>query len=203
MARPLFEYVGNLDTLLAVCVGAVLATGGALVADLIQERTGRKRRERDAARFFGEILTSIDRILDVAFASQKIGERWGSVTRRLYRTAQSEAGVYERNRERLFDIRDMGLRSRIHEHFLSKAVCVTAVLEYCNEAMEIEKRLGNEDAISAERAAALKAELSEQTEAREAALATLVAERAKTKSITSDLKKLAKAEFADVEASSP
>lgn len=202
MGRQLFEYVGNLDTLLAVCVGAVLATGGALVADVIQERAGRKRRERDAARFFGEILTSIDRILDVAFASQEIGERWGSVTRRLYRTAQSEAGVYERNRERLFDVRDMSLRSRIHEHFLSKAVCVTAVLEYCDEANEIEKRLGNESAMSSEREAALRAEMAAQDEAREAALATLVAERAKTKSITSDLQKIAKAEFAELEARS-
>ena len=200
MGRQLFEYVGNLDTLLAVCVGAVLATGGALVADVIQERAGRKRRERDAARFFGEILTSIDRILDVAFASQEIGERWGSVTRRLYRTAQNEAGVYERNRERLFDIRDMGLRSRIHEHFLSKSVCVTAVLEYCNEVMEIEKRLGHDSSMSSQHDDALKAQLAEQNESREAALVTLVEERAKTKSITADLQRIARVEFSEIEA---
>src|SRR5690349_1239573 len=100
MGRSAFDFLGNLDTLLAVVIGAVLATGGALIADTIKEATGRAQKERDAARFFGEILTSIDLVLDAAFESQSIGDPWGSVTRRLFRAARDEAGVYERNREK-------------------------------------------------------------------------------------------------------
>jgi len=58
MARSsIFDFIGNLDTLLAVMLGALLATFGALVSELIQNRLGQKRRQRDAARFFAEILS--------------------------------------------------------------------------------------------------------------------------------------------------
>jgi hypothetical protein len=73
MRQSVFDYIDNLDTLLAVIVGAVLATGGAMVAELVQDRLGQKRKERDAARFFGEILASVDRVLDRAIESMAIG----------------------------------------------------------------------------------------------------------------------------------
>ena len=104
MRQSVFDFIDNLDTLLAVIIGALLATGGAMVAELVQDRLGQKRKERDAARFFGEILASVDSILDRAFASMEIGDRWGDVTVRLFRTALNEAGIYERNRERMFEI---------------------------------------------------------------------------------------------------
>ena len=55
MRPSTFDFIDNLDTLLAVIVGAVLATGGAMIAELVQDRLGQKRKERDAARFFGEM----------------------------------------------------------------------------------------------------------------------------------------------------
>ena len=55
MRQSVFDYIGSLNTLIAVFIGAILATGGALVAEIIQERTNRNRQERDAARFFGDI----------------------------------------------------------------------------------------------------------------------------------------------------
>lgn len=196
MGRTIFDYVGNLDTLLAVVVGAVLATGGALTADVIRERSGRAIRERDAARFFGEILTSIDQVLSAAFSSQSIGDKWGSVTRRLFRTALNEANVYERNRERLFDIRDMALRFRVHEHFVRKSVSIVALLEYSDEAAAVEGRLASELTLSDERRKALEGELASHRQFREAALATVVEEHAKTRIVTRDLEKLAKVDFA-------
>ncbi|MCB4379576.1 hypothetical protein FZX02_03700, partial [Synechococcus sp. MU1644] len=87
MRQSVFDFIDNLDTLLAVIVGAVLATGGAMIAELVQDRLGQKRKERDAARFFGEILASVDRVLDRAFASLEFGDRWGAVSVRLFRTA--------------------------------------------------------------------------------------------------------------------
>lgn len=195
MGRSIFDYVGNLDTLLAVIVGAVLATGGAIVADIIKERAGRAHRQRDAARFFGEILTSIDQVLDVAIGSQSIGDRWGSITRRLFRAARDEAGVYERNRERLFEIQDMNLRFRIHEHFLRKSIAIVAVLEYCAEAEEAGTMREAQNDLTGDQRKALEAELADR---REAALAAILEERAKTRSITLQLEKLAKVKFGDL-----
>jgi hypothetical protein len=40
MRASTFDFIGNLDTLLAVMVGALLATIDALVSELIQNRLG-------------------------------------------------------------------------------------------------------------------------------------------------------------------
>lgn len=199
MGRTVFDYVGNLDTLLAVVVGAILATGGALVADMIKERAGRTQRERDAARFYGDILISIDQVLDAAFASQAVGDRWGAITRRLFRAALNEAKVYERNRERLFEIQDMDLRFRIHEHFLRKFVSMIAVLEYCDEVAAIENTIAHESHLPEDRRQRLQVELSAYNTAREAALSAVLDEHAKTRSVTLELEKLAKVRFVRVE----
>ena len=50
MRASSFDFMGNLDTLLAVILGAVLATGGALLAEIIQERLWRKRKGQTTTR---------------------------------------------------------------------------------------------------------------------------------------------------------
>ncbi|MFT3724569.1 MAG: hypothetical protein QM773_13405 [Hyphomonadaceae bacterium] len=195
MGRSIFDYIGNLDTLLAVILGAILATGGALVADLVKERSSRSQRQRDAARFFGELLTSIDLVLDAALETQPIGDRWGSITQRLFRTALDEARVYERNRERLFEIQDMNLRFRIHEHFLRKFVSMIALIEYSDDIADSERRLAGESQLADGRRNLLEAERSTRNQLREAALGALLEEKAKTRLVTVELEKLAKVRF--------
>ena len=190
-----FDFIDNLDTLLAVMVGAVLATGGALVAELVQDRLSQKRKERDAARFFGEILASVDLILDRAFASMEIGERWGDVTRRLFRTAVNEAAIYERNRERLFEIRDMDLRRVIHVHFLTEMVPLNALVETFLEIDALEADLKETDDQSPARRARLETELTERRATLETALASIKLEHAKTDAICARLEPLARVEF--------
>ena len=170
MRQSVFDYIDNLDTLLAVIVGAVLATGGAMVAELVQDRLGQKRKERDAARFFGEILASVDRVLDRAIASMTIGERWGDVTQRLFRTAARESAIYERNRERLFEIRDIELRRTIHTHFLVETVPLIALLEDGEEITQLEKDLHDEVHLDAAKRQAAIDLLELKRENREAAL---------------------------------
>jgi hypothetical protein len=58
MRGSIFNLVGNLDTLLAVILGAILATGGSLLAEVLQDRRG-KKHEDDTARS-SEILASIE-----------------------------------------------------------------------------------------------------------------------------------------------
>ncbi len=198
MRQSIFDYVGNLDTLIAVVVGALLATSGALFAELIQDRLNRKRRERDAARFFGEILASIDRIIDFAFRSQTIGDEWGSVTQRLFRTAMREAGVYERNRERLFDLRNAELRSRIHTHFLSETFPIDAVLTSCEQIEE----LSNETQETPP-SGRLKTRLEKLRLVRQRSLETLRREHAKTHEICAELEKIGGVKFSYVSSAAP
>jgi len=195
MRQSVFDFIDNLDTLLAVIIGAVLATGGAMVAELVQDRLSQKRKERDAARFFGEILSSVDLILDRAIASMEFGERWGDVTQRLFRTALNEAGIYERNRERLFEIRDIDLRRLIHLHFLTEMVPLVALIDKCREISEVEKELKITDRHSEIHRATLLAELDPLNESREGALTAIVNEHAKTENICKQLEPLAELTF--------
>jgi hypothetical protein len=193
MNKSVFEYVSNLETLIAVVIGAMLATMGALFAELIQDRLNRRRRERDAARFFGEILSSIDRIIDAAVASQKIGDPWGSVTRRMFKTALRESEVYQRNRERLFDIRDTELRAKIHQHFITEMFPLEAIVEYCEELCSIDDEV--EAGPSPGRRDKLSARTTFLTDIRARSLAVLIAEREKTGDICEGLRKLAGVDF--------
>lgn len=195
MRQSVFDYIDNLDTLLAVIVGAVLATGGAMVAELVQDRLGQKRKERDAARFFGEILASVDRVLDRAIASMAIGERWGDVTLRLFRTALNEAAIYERNRERLFELRDMQLRQDIHVHFLTEMVPLVALNENSREIAELEKELKHAEALSEDKRATIEEDLETLRTTREGALNAVMAEHANTEAICKRLEPLAGVTF--------
>ncbi|GAB5454285.1 MAG: hypothetical protein Hens2KO_05140 [Henriciella sp.] len=191
MRQSVFDYIDNLDTLLAVIVGALLATGGAMMAELVQDRLGRRRREREAARFFGEILTSADRVLDRAFASMDIGEEWGSVSKRLFRTALDETAVYERNRERLFDIRDIPLRRAIHIHFLEETVPLVALVETWDEIDEIETELTASDHLSQARREYLEVELDKLKVARSGAVSTVKTKHGETDQICELLEPIA------------
>ena len=141
---------------------------------------GRKRKEREAARFFGEILTSADRVLDRAFAAMDIGEVWGSVSKRVFRTARDETAVYERNRERLFDIRDIPLRRAVHLHFLEETVPLVALVEAWDEIDEIEKELTASDHLSPVRRKFLETELEKLKVSRAGALETTKKKHAET-----------------------
>ena len=195
MRSSAFDFLGNLDTLLAVFLGAILATGGALVAELVQEKRNRKRRERDAARFVGDILMSIDQILDFAINSQSIGDKWGKTSIRLYQTALREAEVYERNRERLFDILDMKLRNRIHTHFLHETFPIEAMIENCDEVNEIENKINSLSAKTNKDYKILQARLTDLEQARETSLEAVKREKEKTPELCQELTKLAKINF--------
>ena len=197
MAKNVFDFVGNLDTLIAVVIGAMLATLGALLAELIQERLGRRRRERDAARFFGEILYSIDRILDVAVNSQRIGDPWGSVTQRMFKTALREAEVYQRNRERLFHLSDTALRARIHAHFVTEMFPLEAIVEYCEELCAIAAELET-DGLPPARVEKLGCRATVVRGIRESSLAVLLSERARTQVVCAGLEPIAGVCFASI-----
>lgn len=192
MRQAAFDFIGNLDTLLAVVIGAMLATIGGLIGEHFEDRIERKRRERDAARFFGEILGSIDLLVDRAFHSQKFGDPWGPVTMRLFRTAMREAEVYDRNRERLFDIQDCSLRSRIHTHVISEIFPFEAIIEGTENISSITELLDDGHALSKEKKEKLQERLGVWLNSRRTAVEFIREERRKTSDLCDALEKIAK-----------
>ncbi len=195
MRQSAFDFVGNLDTLLAVVVGALLATIGGLIGEHYEDRIERRRRQRDAARFFGEILGSIDALVDRALHSQKFGDPWGPVTMRLFRTAMREAEVYDRNRERLFDIQDVELRSKIHAHVISEIFPLEAIIEGTEQVASITEALDDRGSLSAERREKLEERLGVWLNSRRTAIEFILDERKKTPELCAHLEKLACIKF--------
>lgn len=190
MRQSPFDFVGNLDTLLAVIVGALLATIGGLIGEHFEDRIERKRRERDAARFFSEILATIDELVDRGMTSQRIGDPWGPVTMRLFRTALREAEVYERNRERLFDLHDEGLRKKIHTHVISEILPLEAMIDATERIEKLGEILEERGDLSPERRDKLARLSAEAIEMRGAGLEFIKAERANTADLCSALARL-------------
>ncbi|QUD87986.1 hypothetical protein [Phenylobacterium montanum] len=102
------------ETLLAVVIGAVLATAGGFVSAQLEGVLRRRERERAAALLFGEILSILELITKLANDARGRGEPYGPFTVRLMRAVRREAETYDRNREALYDLRNAELRGKIH-----------------------------------------------------------------------------------------
>lgn len=191
MKQSAFDFIGNLDTLIAVVVGAMLATIGGLIGEHFEDQIERKRRERDAARFFAEILNTIDTLVDRAIESQKIGDPWGPVTLRLFRTALREAEIYERNRERLFDLHDGELRKRIHTHVVSEILPLEGMIDGCERIAALTETLEDRADLTDAKREKLKAILASNADMRERALSFIKEERMATADLCTSLCTLA------------
>jgi hypothetical protein len=125
------------DTILAVTVGAVLATLGGFVATEMEARLRRKERERGAALLFGELLTALATIIRIADQSRGHGDPFGPFTLRMLRAAQRETDAYERNRGALYDLRDGRLRLEIHVLMVRTGLALEGVFETTADLAEI------------------------------------------------------------------
>jgi len=114
MRSEAFDFLSNLSTLGQIVLGACLATAGGLAANQLEWRAHVRRRERNAALFFGEVLSSFAVILKRADETKQIGDPFGPLTMRILRSARREIEIYERNRESILDLRDAALRARIY-----------------------------------------------------------------------------------------
>src|SRR5690349_2709802 len=108
------DFISNFSTLWAVFLGALLATIGGFTATQLEWYLERRRRERNAALFFGEVLATLSIIMNFAANTTKIGEPYGPITLRMFRSALGEVEIYNRNRETLYDLSHPDLRARIH-----------------------------------------------------------------------------------------
>lgn len=109
-----FDFLSNFTAIWAIVLGALLATAGGLAATQIEWHFEKRRREQHAALFFGEVLSTLLVLLRMAKRVKGIGDPYGPVTMRMLRQALQEIGIYDRNRENLYSLRDAALRARIH-----------------------------------------------------------------------------------------
>jgi hypothetical protein len=124
-----FEMSPHGDTLVAVFVGALLATVSGLAANQLEAYFRRRDRERTAALLFGETLSGLRVLLEGADRARGIGEPYGPFTLRLLHAARRELDIYERNRESLLDLRNAALRVDVHVLMVTIAMPLDGMID--------------------------------------------------------------------------
>ncbi len=123
------EFSHQNETLVAVVLGALLATISGVIANQLEAFLRRRERERSAALLFGEVLSTLRVILENAESIRHIGEPYGPVTRRMLHAARREIDIYDRNREALVDLRDAGLRVEMHSLIVRIAMPLDGLID--------------------------------------------------------------------------
>ena len=141
MKPEAFDFLNNLSTIWAIIIGAVLATAGGLIATWIERNIDRHHRERNAALFFGEMLSTLDVILEFATHARGIGDPYGPITMRFLRSARREIDIYDRNRETVFFLSDGVLRARIHTVILRLTMPLDGLFDFTQEIALTEAQL--------------------------------------------------------------
>ena len=126
------------STLIAVTLGALLATLGGVIATQLENRVRKSERERNAALLFGEILSTLELILKLADESRGRGDPYGPLTMRMVAGARREMDIYDRNREALYDLRDASTRVKIHGLAIRVSMALDGVLEATPEIAAVE-----------------------------------------------------------------
>ena len=138
MIIPRFSIDTANSSVVAVAVGAFLATISGYIGNQIENRNRRVDKERGAALLFGEILVGMKVTLAFADDSRGRGNPYGPVTMRMVRAVQRESQSYDRNREALFDIRDPKLRAEIHILMARLIIALDGVIDAHKEIASTE-----------------------------------------------------------------
>jgi hypothetical protein len=191
-----FDFLSNLDTLSAVVAGAVLATAGGFIGTQIEHRVDTRRRERQAALFFGEIMALLGVTVSAASRARGIGDPYGPVTMRLLRMIRRELDVYDRNRERLFDLRDPAIRARIHTILLRTMMGVEGAIEAASEVNDIATELATNPDMPSARKEHLDTRRDDQLRRRDGSFDFLVEASAQAEQLIKQLEPIARVDFA-------
>jgi hypothetical protein len=139
------DFISNFSTLWAVVLGALLATLGGFAATQMEWYIERRRRERNAALFFGEVLTTLNLILGFAASTKQIGDPYGPITMRMFRSAQGEIDIYNRNREQLYDLSHADLRARLHTLILRITMSIDGISDTTSTIASLQPQLDAPD----------------------------------------------------------
>jgi hypothetical protein len=162
MTGEIFDAAANQSAVWAVILGAVLATAGGFVATQMERYVEHRRRERNAALFFGELLTTLQIILYHAHNTHGRGDPFGPITLRMLKSARKEIDIYDRNRETLFDLRHGDLRARIQNLIIRITMPIEGVFDATDEILRCQDILRDAGAIPRPDLEARLASLKEQ-----------------------------------------
>jgi hypothetical protein len=147
MSGQIFDAASSNSAVWAVVLGAVLATMGGFVATQMERVVEHRRRERNAALFFGELLTTLQIILYHANNTHGHGDPFGPITLRMLKSARKEIDIYDRNRETLFDLRHGDLRARIQNLIIRITMPIEGIFDVTDEILRCQDAVRDAGAI--------------------------------------------------------
>ena len=192
------DFISNFSTLWAVFLGAILATLGGFAATQMEWYIERRRRERNAALFFGEVLTTLNLVIDFAARTKLIGDPYGAITMRMFRSAQREIDIYNRNRETLYDLSHTDLRARLHTLILRITMSIEGLFDTTSTIESLEPQLEAPD-LRAEDRAKIEARIATLKESREGAYEFIGENAVQLRAVIKELEPMAKFNFDVVE----
>src|SRR5258708_13587261 len=92
-----FDFLSNLSTLWSVILGALLATAGGLAGGQLEYFLENRRRGRDAALFFAEVLSTLKIFPDLSSDPRKLREPDVPITMRILPSARRYVALYARH----------------------------------------------------------------------------------------------------------
>jgi len=126
-------YQPDAETLLAVILGAALATAGGFGERQIERLIQKREKERSAALFFGELLSAMRVRMKLANEARSRGDPYGPVTLRFIRSIQREVEIYDRNRETLLDLRSAEIRANVSVLIARLSFAIDGVMDVSAE----------------------------------------------------------------------
>ncbi len=192
------DFISNFNTFWAVFLGAILATIGGFGATQAEWILERRRRERNAAIFFGELLTTMNIILTIADETRSVRDPYGPITLRMLRSAVKEVDIYNRNRETLFDLRDAELRAKIHTLVLRIVMPADGVFDTTSEIAHVQSLLKS-PGLTLDDRAELEERLERLKANRASAFDTVVESSAQLKSVVRELEPIAKYSYENLD----
>jgi len=194
-----YDFISNFSTVGAIVLGSLLATLGGLAATQLEWRFERQRRERQAALFFGEVLSTLLVILQIAKQTKGRGDPYGPITLRMLRQALHEIGMYDRNRETLYNLRNAELRTRIHTRVLRISSPLNGIFDTTEEIRAGQTQLRS-PGLAAQEREEIEARIKRLSEMREAGFEFMEEAAQDIEVVIKDVEPVAAHSFADIAA---
>src|SRR5262249_4254386 len=124
-----------------------------------------------------------------------IGDPYGPVTMRLLRMVRRELDVYDRNRERLFELSDPAIRARIHGTPLRTMMGVEGAIEAAGKVTEPQTALKRTPGMSDAQREHLEARLADQIQRRDGGFDFLIETSDQAAKLAKELEPIARVDF--------
>lgn len=141
LTQSIFDIAGAYSQIFAMLMGAFLASAGGFMVTVLLDRLERQREERSIALVCLDLLTSMQVISKLAERSRGRGDPYGPVTMRLVRRMLRDVDVYERNRERIADIRDADLRAEVYAYMARTTMAIEGVIFESETISSLDERI--------------------------------------------------------------